>query len=229
MTEGSDREALAQGYVLGTLSARQRSEVEAALPHDIELQARVRELEDQLLPLTQLARPVAPSALLWARIQSSLEFTGKAMRQGWWWWRSLGLWRSLAAGGLATAAMLAFALMRQVPAETRFVVVLAAPQDRNAGWVVQASADNRLKLIPLGQLVVPSDKSLQFWTKADSWSGPKSLGLVNPLRPLDVALDELPPLEPNQLFEITLEPRNGSPETRPTGPVLHIGRAVKVI
>jgi anti-sigma-K factor RskA len=229
MTAESDRDALARDYVLGTLSAERRNEVEAALRHDVALQSAVRELEARLLPLTTLAKPVEPSPVLWLRIQASLHFTGDAIKQSWSWWRSLGLWRSLSAGGFATAAILAFALLTQKPAETRFVVVLAAPQDRSAGWVVQARADNRLKLIPLGQVAVPSDKSLQFWTKADGWSGPKSLGLVNPSQPLDVVLDTLPPLEANQLFEITLEPQNGSPLNKPTGPVLHIGRAVKVI
>jgi len=125
--------------------------------------------------------------------------------------------------------VLAFVLLTQKPAETRFVVVLAAPQDKSAGWVIQASTRNQLKLIPLQVLEVPADKSLQFWTKVDSWSGPKSLGLVKPGQALTVTLDQLPPLENNQLFEITLEPYNGSPLNKPTGPVLHIGRAVKVM
>jgi anti-sigma-K factor RskA len=36
-------------------------------------------------------------------------------------------------------------------------------------------------------------------------------------------------LEANQLFELTLEPANGSPLDRPTGPIQFIGRAVKVL
>ena len=28
---------------------------------------------------------------------------------------------------------------------------------------------------------VPADKALEFWTKADGWSGPVSLGLVQPV------------------------------------------------
>jgi anti-sigma-K factor RskA len=86
-----------------------------------------------------------------------------------------------------------------------------------------------LKLIPLGSGEVPPAKAFQFWTKADKWKGPVSLGLVQPGRTLDVRLDKLPPLENNQLFEITLEPENGSPIDRPTGPILYIGRAVKVM
>ncbi len=42
-------------------------------------------------------------------------------------------------------------------------------------------------------------------------------------------MDRLPPLESNQLFELTLEPPNGSPLDRPTGPIQFIGRAVKVL
>ena len=69
---------------------------------------------------------------------------------------------------------------------------------------------------------------MQFWTKADNWTAPVSLGLVRPGEPLRVRLDQLPALQPNQLFEITLEPPAGSPTGRPTGPIQFIGRAVKL-
>ena len=55
-----------------------------------------------------------------------------------------------------------------------------------------------------------------------------SLGLVKPGQTVRIPLDKLPPLQPNQLFELTLEPVNGSPTHRPTGPIQFIGRAVKV-
>ncbi|RZL89378.1 MAG: RNA polymerase subunit sigma-70, partial [Variovorax sp.] len=79
------------------------------------------------------------------------------------------------------------------------------------------------------ETVVPAQKSLQFWTKADQWRGPVSLGLVKPGQTLRIPIDQLPPLEANQLFELTLEPENGSPIDRPTGPIQFIGRAVKVL
>jgi anti-sigma-K factor RskA len=75
---------------------------------------------------------------------------------------------------------------------------------------------------------VPAEKSLQFWTKADGWTGPVSLGLVQPGQTVQIPLDKLPPLQPNQLFELTLEPANGSPTGRPTGPIQFIGRAVQL-
>jgi anti-sigma-K factor RskA len=56
-----------------------------------------------------------------------------------------------------------------------------------------------------------------------------SLGLVKQGQTLRIPIDKLPPLEPDQLFELTLEPENGSPIGRPTGPIQFIGRAVKVL
>jgi anti-sigma-K factor RskA len=45
---------------------------------------------------------------------------------------------------------------------------------------------------------------------------------------VQVPLDALPALRPNQLFELTLEPATGSPTGKPTGPIQFIGRAVPV-
>jgi anti-sigma-K factor RskA len=55
-----------------------------------------------------------------------------------------------------------------------------------------------------------------------------SLGLVKPGETVEVKLDKLPKIVPNQLFEITLEPEAGSPIGKPTGPILFIGRAVVI-
>jgi anti-sigma-K factor RskA len=110
----------------------------------------------------------------------------------------------------------------------QYLVVLVAPQDKAPGWVVQASNAREVELIPLAVAQVPADKVLEFWTKADGWQGPVSLGLVQPGRSLRIALDKLPPLQANQLFELTLENVGGSTVGKPTGPVQFIGRAVKL-
>src|SRR5690606_18755282 len=106
--------------------------------------------------------------------------------------------------------------------------VLAAPQDMAPGWVLELDDAHTLRLEPLARTTVPDQRVLQLWTKAEGWKGPVSLGLVTPGQPNRVRLAKPPPVQPNQLFEITLEPRGGSPIGRPTGPILYIGRAVKV-
>ena len=155
---------------------------------------------------------------------------GAGARGGW--WNSLAVWRGISAMGCAAAvAMASLLVLRSAgPVAPRFLVVLVAPQDKAPGWVVQASVKGSVDLIPLSaSAVVPAEKSLQFWTKGEGWKGPVSLGLVRPGQTVHVPLDALPPLEANQLFELTLEPVNGSPLGRPTGPVQFIGRAVRVL
>jgi anti-sigma-K factor RskA len=226
---------LAADYVLGTLSAGQRIEVEERLPRDAMLRTAVQQWEAKLHPLTQLVEPVEPSPALWQRIENSLpakpRATPAAKPRGLsHWWNSVAFWRFAAATGFAAASVMALAptVGLFAPARPQYMVVLVAPQGTAPGWVVQASSPQRLKLIPVAPEPVPAQRSLQFWTKADSWSAPVSLGLVEPGKPVEIPLDKLPPIEPNQLFEITVEPYNGSPTGRPTGPIQFIGRSVQL-
>lgn len=253
-----DQHALAGEYVLGTLSGEARDDVAGRMDREPALREAVQAWEARLLPLAALAPPVEPSPALWSRIADSvvdLDIDTRAtagapkaasvrqpartangtvpQRSGWHrWWSSLGLWRGLASGGFATAAVLAAVLVVRIntPQPPQFMVVLVAPGDKAPGWVVQARANQQqLSLVPLGNVPIPAQKSLQFWTKAEGWTGPVSLGLVEPGKPVTVPLDRLPPLQANQLFELTLEPATGSPIGRPTGPIQFIGRAVKVL
>jgi len=238
-----DLHVLAGEYVLGTLPAARRAEVEARMSNDAALRTAVEQWQQKLLPLNEVAAPVEPSAALWSRIETSVAAKVAADRgtrpaaarpavaaSGW--WNSLRLWRGLAATGFAAAAFMGIVVVGKLaqPPGPGYMVVLVGPQDKSPGWVVQAGTNSQqARLIPLGKVDVPADKSLQFWTKGNDWKGPVSLGLVRPGESKEVPLDKLPPLEPNQLFEITLEPYNGSPLDRPTGPILFIGRAVKII
>ena len=233
-----DIDALASAYVLGTLSARRRHEVQQRLPNDAMLRTAVDAWETRLLPLTALVEPVEPTAALWSRIENSLVPTATASpskrtaRTSIWqqWWSSVGFWRAVAATGFVAASVVALLPSTgwYAPAAPQYMVVLVAPDGNAPAWVAQTSGRNTLRLIPLGSTAVPEQRALQFWTKADDWNAPVSLGLVQPGQPLDVKLDQLPPLVPNQLFEITLEPYNGSPTGRPTGPILSIGRLQSV-
>lgn len=228
---------LASEYVLGTLPAEQRIKIQKRLAQEADLRAAVDAWEQRLFALTELAEPQPPTPLLWGRIERSLSSNEQraprvtAAAQPISWWNLLPLWRGLAGAGLvATLLLAAVMLTRTAPmSPTTYLVVLVAPQNQAPGWVIQASNPKEIQLIPLGVAQVPTDKALEFWTKADGWQGPVSLGLVKPGQTLSVPLDKLPPLEPNQLFELTLENPNGSQTGKPTGPVQFIGRAVKVI
>lgn len=232
MNQNVDPYELAGEYVIGTLSRARRAEVDAMLPNDATLRAAVAYWEERLLPLTSLVEPATPPAALWPRIERSLAprpaAPVRAAEPGW--WQRLGLWRGLAATGFAAAALMAVVVgVRVVEVQQpRYMVVLAAPQNAAPGWVLELKDDETLHLEPLVKTDVPDSNALQLWTKADSWDAPVSLGLVRPGEAVDVKLSKLPKVVPNQLFEITLEPAAGSPIGRPTGPILYIGRAVRI-
>lgn len=221
---------LASEYVLGSLSDERRRTVQRRLPDDAELRQAVDTWERRLLGLTDFALPEMPSPALWQRIERSVNALTRAPSvEPSSWWNRLPLWRGLAGAGLAATLLLGTLLLTQTTVKPTYLVVLVAPQDKSPGWVISASNPREIQLIPLGVAQVPEDKALEFWTKAEGWQGPVSLGLVKPGQTLSVPVDKLPPLQPDQLFELTLENRTGSPIGKPTGPIQFIGRAVKVI
>lgn len=188
-TDSADElDALASEYVLGTLPAEQRLEVQNRLATDADLRTAVDAWEGRLLALTELAEPHTPGPRLWGRIERSLnshEHRAPAQSlalKSHSWWDLLPLWRGLAGAGLVATLLLGSMLLtRTAPINpTTYLVVLVAPQNQAPGWVIQASNPEEIQLIPLGATPVPTDKALQFWTKADGWQGPVSLGLVKP-------------------------------------------------
>ncbi|WP_447555999.1 anti-sigma factor [Vreelandella sp. EE22] len=230
-TENDDKHAQAGEYVLGTLPFTERQAFEARLKNDPALEQAVLDWEERFFPYNALTEPLPPSDFLWPRIQRSLdERRQPAPVASAGLWQRVALWRAAAGAGIAATVLMAALLLLQPegPSTPQYMVVLLAPQNQSAGWVVQAANRQQIELIPLGAFDVPEGKALEFWTKADDWQSPVSLGLVAPGEPVRLNLDTLPPLEDNQLFELTLEDDTGSPTGLPTGPIEYIGRAVEI-
>lgn len=244
LSEREERAATAGEYVLGTLTAAEREAFEAALDQDPALQAEVAYWQDRLGPLLDRVPPVEPPAGLWAQLETRLRAPEAATPGG----ESravpqaeaandpglpgrLRAWKAFSALSSAAAVLLAVLLVRQLeaPPPARYLAVLEAPGDQRNGWLVEATAGGRLRLIPmLPPEAVPPGKALQFWTKAEGAAGPTSLGLVRPGQPVELPVQLLPALGARQLFELTLEPEAGSPLDRPTGPILYLGRSVRL-
>jgi anti-sigma-K factor RskA len=227
----AERAAVAAEYVIGSLPAGERAEFEHALLRDFNLQKAVYEWQDQLLPMTRMLAPVEPSAQVWVRIERSIAAATRLGNAGDkpHWWQGLTFWRfgAIAASLIALALALRMLAPGVAPPESvRYVAVLQSPDQRDAGWIVEASAGGKLRLTPLVTTTVAPQKVLQFWTKAQGASGPTSLGLVPPDRITEIDVARLPTLEKEQLFELTLEPEGGSTIGRPTGPILYVGKTV---
>lgn len=253
-----DRTVAAGEYVLGTLGEDDTLLFEAALAADAGLRAEVAYWQDRLLALTRQCPPADRlPAEVWPRIEAELKARAQAQAQQAPagrpsdtrvprasvgvspapWWQRLVLWQGLSGVALAAVVLLGSTLVwREAfppPAEVRYVAVLQDPNGGGNGWVVEMTkapdTGGELRLVPLvRQVSVPQDRVLQFWTKAPGAPGPSSLGLVSAGTTTSLPLGQVPGLQPDQLFEITLEPPGGSTVGRPTGPVLYIGRAVRL-
>lgn len=242
LLDPEERSALAGEYVLGTLSDADQAVFVMALASDAELRAEVAAWQDRLLGLAPPIVAVEPPPGLWSRIEQTLAQAPDAPRQPSRQrpqrkqqplWQRLGFWQGLTtATAFACLALAVSLVLHRGGADTaapHFVAVLQSPDKTAIGWLVEAHAGGQVRLLPLaGSEPVPEGRALQFWTKGERDAGPTSLGLVTPGTPVVVPASKILGLAERHLFEITLEPAGGSPLNRPTGPILFIGRAVKV-
>ncbi len=248
LVDPQDRSVAAGEYVMGTLGPAERAEFEAALAADRGLQGEVYAWQDRLLSLALRVAPAEPAVDAWSRIESRLAQSAPARPTNTATLAPLGrdapaaneplarrlrLWQTVSGFALAACLALTTLLLVRGPgtdrnAPERYLTLLQAP-DKSTGWVVEVTAGQRLRLVPVAPgAELPPGKALQFWTKIDGAAGPTSLGLVRPGQVTEIPLASLPGLVERQLFELTLEPETGSPIGRPTGPILFIGRSIRI-
>lgn len=225
-------------YVLGTLTPEERHAFEKQLANSTKLQKSVNEWQAHFLSITDNLVPLSVPQPLSARIERSLDelqkhpsaVPPKATNPVVSFWQSLALWRGVSIACLMLAMVLGFQLQTNTTtlSDPTYIAVLVKPEDKTPGWVIQTSHTNQIQLVPLGAVEIPKGKALQFWTKADGWDAPISLGLVKKGETLNLDINKLPPLTENQLFELTIESATGSPTGKPTGQITSIGRGISI-
>jgi anti-sigma-K factor RskA len=237
-TPRSGENPLAAEYVLGLLDPLAEAEAERRLHTDEAFAREVEEWRARFAEFDRSAETMPADEGLWQRIEFGTRQPARAApRSGFG-----GLWNSLTAWRTATAfasviavlfgvvAFVATEFAREVAARKPvYVAILVDDATKNAGAVVNAFADGRVEMIPLTDIDVPADKALEIWTLWDRSVGPRSVGLIERPRSVRLNLDALPKTGENQLFEITLEPKTGSPIGRPTGPILFKGTTSRAL
>ncbi|OGA80104.1 MAG: hypothetical protein A2711_17625 [Burkholderiales bacterium RIFCSPHIGHO2_01_FULL_63_240] len=243
----NERTAEAGEYVLGTLNAAERQAFEAAMARDEGLRREAYAWQDRLLGLTRRLQPVAVSPELWARIAARLSGVSQVVatpaRSGAAndaLWSSVQFWRWLSGGAVAAAMVMSVLLVRTLVAPPagveqaqveapRYLAVLQSPDNAATGWIVETVGTDAIRLVQVGEgATIPQGKTMQFWTKPEGAAGPTSLGLVKPGQVVVVPKGQLPGLAERTLFELTLEPAGGSPYNKPSGPILFVGKAVRL-
>ena len=216
-------------YVLGLLEGPDAQAFERQLAQSPELTAAVAKFRRHLQALDDTATPLPANAELWARIEAKLGEVGtvapptslprSANDNGWM------QWAGLAASVVVALGVGYLAGTTSAQREPVMVAVLLSEDAMQPGAIVEAFADDSVRLMSLDRFEVPEGRVLEVWTLPDSATGPVSLGTFSNPQTINLAGPDLPPPMSGQLYEITLEPAGGSPTGRPTGPILVKGFA----
>ena len=229
---------LAVEYVAGLLRGPARRRFETLLPSHPALRLSVRAWQDRLMPLTAAVTPQAPSPEVWKRIEARIHGSavasiaaGPAPASNNGWWHQLAVWRGFSAlAGVATVA-LAVALANPGPTRAPIVVVLspATPAPGTpagavvpASFVASISGDGRAMVMkPLVNVAMQADRALELWSLPAS-GAPRSLGLIAADKASVVQRGKV--LDGTDAFAVTLEAAGGSPDGKPHGPILYVGK-----
>lgn len=239
-------DTLAAEYALGVLEAAQAADAERRIPIDPAFAKAVDHWQRTFAELDATADPVPPPHKIWDHIASRLMTTAPQAAKSAAaqraantvkssvgdWWDSLSFWRVTALAtslaGLVLLAGFAASLMR-APQTPIYVAILLTENSNEPAALVNAFADGRAELVPLRDIAAPDGRTLQVWTLWDRAVGPRSIGLAQAIRTMNLNLNNLPATGQGQLFEITLEPKGGSPTGRPTGPILMKGLTARTL
>ncbi|MGB4857833.1 MAG: anti-sigma factor [Dokdonella sp.] len=244
---------LAGEYVLGVLDAAQRSDVQARLDRDAALAGDVQSWETRLTPLFDEVAAADVPGYVWGRICNALGLqpassatpsrAAEAVDAKKSFWDSLGFWRGVSGLAMASAGVLAIALMTQkptiveVPVEVAVEVPAPVPpppqsglvstlaQDNgNAGFVAAVDRDTGMMTVtPL--MAAPDDGRVQEMWVIPNGQKPISLGVLDASKPQAHKLPSnlLASVSTDAIFAVTLEPPGGAPGGNPTGPIIAKG------
>lgn len=229
-----ERELLISDYVLGQASAEEHLHTEQLMVDDDDLNAEIQGLRERLHELDYTAKPELVTSDLWSRVEEKLEEkeervvalddyrTSPVARA------SSGYWRGFVTSAIAASLLFfvatgAFLTLGKTPEPVAIAILVDGKA--NPGALIEAMADNQVRVRPLVNINVPAGRALEVWTLQDPDEGPVSLGLLRTAADTTLTDFDLPRPNAEQLYEITLEPADGSPIGRPTGPILFKGFA----
>lgn len=217
------RDKLAAEYALGTLRGAARAHFRRLMKYDPALRRTVTEWENRIYPMTEATAEVEPPARVWNAIQANLAGTEFSLG----FWRTLGLFSS----GLALALLL-YQGLTQHPETLSYMALLNDQKSQQPVLMVSAVRNSpKLKIKVLAPQTIAADKALELWAlPAAQNEPPKSLGLV---AASGITTLQLPQAADQQLvgvpaLAVSLEPKGGSPTGLPTGPVLYVGKWLKM-
>jgi len=227
MTLPPEDDGLAAEYALGTLDVGERAAADARRARDPAFDAAVAAWELRLGALAEAAPEKTPPAELFSRIEARLGgenvvplLAGRLAR-----WRALAMSAGTLSGALAAA--LAFLLIARPSPPHQFVAILQKSADAPA-FAMTVDVDRLEFTVRPVAAEAPAGKSYELWIIAPD-QAPKSLGVIDAAaRTGERKLAYDPASVRAATYAVTVEPPGGSPDGKPSGAPVFVGKLVPV-
>jgi len=232
-----DDDFAAAEFVLGSLPPAERATLAARRLSEPELDAAIRAWEERLAPLAEAAPPIDPPADLLPAIEERLRRAGApaaepnspdpalALR------RSLFRWRAVAIAASLVAALLAVGFaareLRRQAVPSEYVAILQKDAASPAFEVTVDLNTREFTVRPVAAETRPG-KSYELWIIDPKLGPPRSLGVIG-AKPRAASLSAYDrAVVENATYAVTVEPPGGSPNGKPSGPPVFVGKLIPV-
>ncbi|HWV20689.1 MAG TPA: anti-sigma factor [Devosia sp.] len=226
--QGDDGRAVIAEYVLGLLDAAAHEAVGRRIAGDPLLQREHDFWVSHFSGLDEEFEPVAPPAHLLAKIEARLFGSQKPVS----WWDSLALWRSLAAGALAVAAVaVGFSVLQPRPDSSALATQLVAAlraEGSDVQFLALYDGSGAVRLTALSGEALPNN-DYELWA-IQGGGAPISMGVVpiNARSTVELSAAVRAGWGEGSVLAITLEPKGGAPAGIPTGPIVAQGAVTRI-
>jgi anti-sigma-K factor RskA len=231
MPEGGD-DLIAAEFVLGVLSGAERDSASERVRNERGFARLVDQWTIRLSPLDEAYEEVAPPASVRKALDGKL-FASAAQASSPGFWQSLNLWRALAFGAMALAAVAIAPGLRQAPPPLDPPPpIVAAMQASDTGEVrfvalYQPGADEiRISRVKAEK---GAGKDYELWLVNDG-AKPVSMGVIpdqGEVR-LKVKPELVKLINSGDAFAVSVEQAGGSPTGEAQGPIIAVGASTEI-
>jgi anti-sigma-K factor RskA len=237
MTVAPEDDFAAAEFALGTLSPSERAALAARRLREPDLDEAIRAWEERLAPLAEAAPPIQPPgdhlAAIEARIQApsspatvpSPDAAVVALR------RSVARWKAGAIAASGLAALLAVGLVARETTQEATPHEYVAILQKDAGSpAIEVTVDldkRELRVRPVAAQAPPG-KAYELWIIDAKLGAPRSLGVVGGAGRAASLSAYDPAVVENATYAVTVEPPGGSPDGKPSGPPVFVGKLIPV-